>query len=622
MKKKSSSSNLAKVYPTINEVEDCPKPEKTINADFYELHTKNRKPTDVCCFTVFVTFLTVLCGLIGYCIYHGDIRRVINGYDNCGTICGDNYIKDMKNTNLENCYKTVDEAHFGRYFLTKKGESTLNDRICTNSCKNYAGYEMFLNRCLPSAKKAAIDKIFIHTGLVDFFVEMSEDFHVYWKVFVPLLLISVVISLGFLLLFPFIAKFMVYVVLVGVVWACAGATVYLWMSWNELRTLKSLDAEIKQRQVWTYLGMAVTATCVTVVVVLIIVVMRKRIKLVVQLFQEAGKAVSDMPVLLAEPLLTFLSILCTIALWIYFCMWVSSAGIFTERSTNANKYFYRKDGFMETAKYLNIFGMLWMIQFVIGCQHMVIAGAVSKWYFTRQKSQLSVPITESFYNLTRYHLGTITVGSFLLVVVQILRAILSYAQKMFQNEKLKSVKCLICLCKGCLWILQHILEILSRNAYIITAIYGHSFWKSGKRAFTILSANPLRVTAINSVGDFVLFLSKVLIVACSVTVGCYYLKNQENIQHVWVPLVLVGLFSYFISHCFMSVYEMTIDTIFICFCEDCELNDGISKPYYMSRDLMEFVENSKKAMEVQSKSEKGETNAELQTVSLSVEKGK
>lgn len=30
---------------------------------------------------------------------------------------------------------------------------------------------------------------------------------------------------------------------------------------------------------------------------------------------------------------------------------------------------------------------------------------------------------------------------------------------------------------------------------------------------------------------------------------------------------------------------MVIDTIFICFCEDCELNDGISKEYYMSKGL-------------------------------------
>lgn len=42
---------------------------------------------------------------------------------------------------------------------------------------------------------------------------------------------------------------------------------------------------------------------------------------------------------------------------------------------------------------------------------------------------------------------------------------------------------------------------------------------------------------------------------------------------------------------------MAIDTIFICFCEDYEENDGLSKPYYMSRELMEFVENSNKLLD-------------------------
>lgn len=44
---------------------------------------------------------------------------------------------------------------------------------------------------------------------------------------------------------------------------------------------------------------------------------------------------------------------------------------------------YQKDVWMLLARWLNLFAMFWMCQFVIGCQHMVIAGAVSKWYFTR-----------------------------------------------------------------------------------------------------------------------------------------------------------------------------------------------------------------------------------------------
>lgn len=55
----------------------------------------------------------------------------------------------------------------------------------------------------------------------------------------------------------------------------------------------------------------------------------------------------------------------------------------------------------------------------------------------------------------------------------------------------------------------------------------------------------------------------------------------------------------------MMMFQMTIDTVFLCFCEDCEQNDGISKPYYMSRDLMVFVENSKKALEFYDAQQRG-----------------
>ncbi|CAB0013341.1 unnamed protein product [Nesidiocoris tenuis] len=55
---------------------------------------------------------------------------------------------------------------------------------------------------------------------------------------------------------------------------------------------------------------------------------------------------------------------------------------------------------------------------------------------------------------------------------------------------------------------------------------------------------------------------------------------------MWVLLSLACIFAYFVAHCFMTVYEMVIDTIFICFCEDCEMNDGLSKPYFMSKNLM------------------------------------
>lgn len=45
----------------------------------------------------------------------------------------------------------------------------------------------------------------------------------------------------------------------------------------------------------------------------------------------------------------------------------------------------------------------------------------------------------------------------------------------------------------------------------------------------------------------------------------------------------------------MTVFEMTVDTIFICFCEDCEQNDGMNRPYFMSKGLMEVMKELKQA---------------------------
>lgn len=51
------------------------------------------------------------------------------------------------------------------------------------------------------------------------------------------------------------------------------------------------------------------------------------------------------------------------------------------------------------------------------------------------------------------------------------------------------------------------------------AIDGDSFCPAGKRAFSLLASNALRVMAINSVGDFVLLLGKVFVVLVTVLVG-------------------------------------------------------------------------------------------------------
>lgn len=63
------------------------------------------------------------------------------------------------------------------------------------------------------------------------------------------------------------------------------------------------NSEIGRRRVQMYLAYAIAATILTTIICLVIFVLRKRIRLVIQLFKEAGKALIDMPLLLFEPIL-------------------------------------------------------------------------------------------------------------------------------------------------------------------------------------------------------------------------------------------------------------------------------------------------------------------------------
>ena len=97
------------------------------------------------------------------------------------------------------------------------------------------------------------------------------------------------------------------------------------------------------------------------------------------------------------------------------------------------------------------------------------------------------------------------------------------------------------------------------------------------------------MAAINSIGSFVLFLGKLVVVISTGVLSYYILKENKEVQYLWPQMVVSVLFSYLIAHTFIGVYSMAIDTIFLCFCEDCSRNDGINKPYYMSRVNQQII---------------------------------
>uniref|UniRef100_A0A8D0KU93 Choline transporter-like protein n=1 Tax=Strix occidentalis caurina TaxID=311401 RepID=A0A8D0KU93_STROC len=244
----------------------------------------------------------------------------------------------------------------------------------------------------------------------------------------------------------------------------------------------------------------------------------------------------------------------------------------------------------------NAFVFLWLVNFAIALGQCTLAGAFASYYWaSRKPADIPLwPLFSSFGRAIRYHTGSLAFGALILAIVQLIRVILEYLDHKLKGTQNSFTRFLLCCLKCCFWCLEKFLKFINRNAYIMIAIYGKNFCTSAKEAFFLLMRNVVRVAVLDKVTDFLLFLGKIL-VAGGVGVLAFFFFTQRipvfaqeapTLNYYWVPLLTVIIGSYLVAHGFFSVYAMCVDTLFLCFCEDLERNDGsTAKPYFMSASL-------------------------------------
>ncbi|XP_045102884.1 choline transporter-like protein 1 [Portunus trituberculatus] len=558
----------------------------------------------------FILFTAFVFGAIAYLVFVGlraDPARLWHGHDKYGNVCGrnNNPLLDLTNSGKDFSERPFCEVYQVSDLVNgaKTNEAPCKDCIkkCSKPSTPIAFYCTNLNLTNAGERTDIATEAIFGTSLSDFFKDAGRDLDIAGPSLAILAVIAVALGLVFILLLRFLAQVVVWITVVAMVVGSIGGTAYLWVQWylhdQKLKEQREQGAEFLgglEIFVRNLMIGAIVATIFTLLLLVLLIAMRNRIRLVIALFKEAGKAVGAMPLLMFQPLWTCLWLCVVGILWAIGFVLILTSG---EPQKKDDGVVFVVMPFIEHMRWYHVFAFLWVSQFILACQDVTIAGAVAEWYFTRNKKLLGWPILTSVKRLFRYHMGSVAFGSLLIAIVKFIRIIFKYLEKRLNGTTNQFCSfCLKC-CQCCLWCFEKFLKFLSRNAYIEIAIYGYSFCKAAQKAFSLLVNNALRVAAINSVGAFVLVLTKLAIVAITITIGYFILRTKQELTYIWVPLLIVFIYSYFIAHCFISVYEMCIDTLFLCFCEDCERNDGINHPYYMSRGLMQFVENSKKALE-------------------------
>ncbi|KAH9500274.1 hypothetical protein Btru_073598 [Bulinus truncatus] len=374
-----------------------------------------------------------------------------------------------------------------------------------------------------------------------------------------------------------------------------------------------------------------------VIVFFIMLFLCQRIRIAVALIGHGSRAVGSMWSTLFWPLFPFILQVGVVALWGCIATFLLTIGrapeisgnyTLTNGTTDYEKYKHEVKnmfdqipcesnnnstegklcGFLKYGKgdytiYLqifNLFMLFWLVNFVSALGQLTLAGAFSSYYwaFDKSKDIPSLPLLGSFYRCFRYHLGSLAFGSLLIAIVQIIRAILEYLDNKLKASENPVAKFFLKCLKCCFWCLEKVLKFLCKNAYIMIAVYGKNFCTSAKRAFELILRNCVRAFVLDKVTDFLFVICKLMVVGAVGVIAYFFFDGRitflqqytPQLNFYFVPIIVVIIGAYIIADLFFNVYEMAVDTIFLCFLEDIERHDGSpEKPYFMGKDLMKLL---------------------------------
>lgn len=244
----------------------------------------------------------------------------------------------------------------------------------------------------------------------------------------------------------------------------------------------------------------------------------------------------------------------------------------------------------------HVFGLLWINAFIIGCAQFIVGASASIWYFevnTDTKGQNTLVKASKW--LFRYHLGSIAFGSFVIAVCQMIRLIFEYYRRKMgsMSKEIKWVKVMLCLTGWILWLLEHVVKYMTKNAYIQIALTNKSFFPSAWNAFALMIKNAHRFGFGNAIGTVYILFGCMLVSSITTSLAYLFLTTQFTLLMITSPIpatVCVAIISVTISYLFMSVFSFSSDAILQSFLLDEELRfAGNSRP----EEMEEFAKTLK-----------------------------
>ncbi|XP_044269338.1 choline transporter-like protein 1 [Tribolium madens] len=505
----------------------------------------NRKCTDVSFLLVFQMFQIVFIISSVYIACVSDLRIGTLGTDGCKNTCG------MKNVVKYNKTCPLEDYTYAPFELKSEKKCVSYDE-CRMRNMTIVNFE-----CLKSHNLTKSEN--------DYLMSQISSEKMLLKTIIIFVITPIIASVLSILVF---ASFRKKTFATFYFFAILSTIIFLFITpalWYAIYYL-TFTENYRTSSLWYLYIIAVICTVVTISLPIIFFWRRRKTKILIQLYREATPAIFKSHYMLVAPLLATLVIEILAIIGILMYLYAQSVKIPQNSSFPIERTFYV--GFM-------CFMAYWIFTFSIGCQNMMTAGAIASYYFSRDKNSLKNQYLKYAKIVVRYHLGTIAGGSLIITVLSVVKFLINQLRDHSCGDAI-----LDCFCEC----MEEFLHYISVKAYIMTAIHGRNFLKSGKRAVRMMWIHFLDLIQVDGFNAVAMFSAGVIIVLICLFISCAIIK-EEHVSFLLVTfigtLVVAGVTLYF----FFSLISISIATVFLCYCEDRHMHDGTDQPYFMSPQL-------------------------------------
>lgn len=434
------------------------------------------------------------------------------------------------------------------------------------------------------------------------------------------LLLSLLFSVMFLLLLRWFVCAAVWTGLVGSVHALAVVAVICGLHYQSTRhgptanrTLSDVGLTQDTRQYTElsefWLTLTVVAAAAAGLVLILIIAQRRRVRHTMALLDECSTALKEMRTLLLVPALSCVMQLAALLFFMFVLLtlfgtvhrWKVEGDCYECEQYSSGDYCFPEDFRMhcqakcpkadcvstgQVSLYAyNVLALVWALGFISALNNISIAMTFCTWFFSRTKHlSQGVPIT-AFATTLIFHTGTAAFGSLIMAICRLVCWLLGLGKRQLERCGDCAVRCGSYSCACCCWCRSNVLRLVSRRAYVVTALDGCGLCIGARRGLTTVLKNAKQVTAPPDwVTWLVLQLCKLFLAIASVATCHLCLREFIGGSIPWLlPSLYSGLIAWKVCSCTFAAYTMGVETIVYCVMEDLDANDGSTRrPYRMS----------------------------------------